>query len=292
MGLISVDVICPAGTVCPDGEPIDPDNDRVVPVRSVTDFDIEEITAFELGNKGTIAEGRARYDIAVYYNDWKNILMPQILDIDPASGLPFEQPESVDLTGGDATTWGGEISLSIILTDNWDLSLGGSYTQAEYGNAELASLRLFPSFWNDPDGDGTGNNADISGKELLRQSKWQGNATLGYMRPITNQWAIYSRTDVLYTGYQWVGAANQAKVPAFTDVNQRFGVESGNLRLEFWVENLLDNDTPRAAFRDVTFNNTHLDLPAYGGFSDMFPFRMSMSHPIRRTYGVSVFVTF
>jgi iron complex outermembrane receptor protein len=291
MDLISGDVICPAGTVCPDGS-IDTDEDTVIPVRSVTDFDIEKITAFELGNKGTIADGRARYEVALYYNDWNDILMPQILDVDPASGLIFEQPESVDLTGGDATTWGAEVSLSLILADNWDINLGGSYTNAEYDKAELASLRLFPSFWNDQNGDGTGDSGDISGKELLRQSKWQGNATLNYRKPVTNEWDFYSRTDVLYTGWQWVGAANQAKVPDFTDVNQRFGVESGEFRLELWIENLFDDDSPRAAFRDVTFNNTHLDLPAYGGFSDMFPFRMSVSNPIRRTYGVSAFVNF
>jgi iron complex outermembrane receptor protein len=296
MDLISGDVICPAGTVCPDGS-TDPINDQVIPVRSVTDFDIEEITAFEIGNKGTIWDGRARYDLAVYYNDWRNILMPQILDTDPESGLPFEQPESVDLTGGDATTWGGEISLGVVLAENWDMSLGGSYTQAEYKDAELASFRLFPSFWNDTDGDGRGDNADISGKELLRQSKWQGNATLNYVKPLdtqslNDQWSFYSRTDVLYTGAQWVGAANQAEVPDFTDVNQRFGLESDKVRVEFWIENLFDNDLPRAAFRDVTFNNTHLQLPAYGGFSDMFPFRVSASHPIRRTFGVSAFVNF
>jgi hypothetical protein len=177
------------------------------------------------------------------------------------------------------------------------MTLGGAYTRAEYKDAELASYRLFPSFWNDQNDDGTGDLADISGNELLRQSKLQGNATLNYAKPLNtqaldDQWSFYSRTDVLYTGAQWVGAANQAEVPDFTDINQRFGLESDSIRIEFWIENLFDSDTPRAAFRDVTFNNTHIDLPAYGGFSDMFPFRMSVSHPVRRTFGISAFVNF
>ncbi|MBT8442625.1 MAG: TonB-dependent receptor plug domain-containing protein [Gammaproteobacteria bacterium] len=264
----------------------------VVPVTRVTDFDIEELLAYEIGNKGTFWGDRARYDVALFYNDWTNILMPQILENDPVTGLPFEQPESVDLTGGDATTYGIETSLAMILTDHWDLSVGGSYTKAEYDDANLRSLRLFPSFWNDTNGDGVGDTADISGQELLRQSKWQGNATLNYIRQIRGEWEFYSRTDFLYQGPQWVGAANQAKVPEAAEVNQRFGFENNNLRLEFWVENLFDNDNPTAAFRDVTFNNTHLQIEPYGGFSDIFPFRMTVSHPKRRRYGVTLLVTF
>ena len=85
-----------------------------------------------------------------------------------------------------------------------------------------------------------------------------------------------------------------------TDVNQRLGFEHDNYRIEFWVQNLFDSDSPRAAFRDVSFNNTHLlqgspEVPAnrppqepYGGLKDMFPFRLSVSHPKLRTAGVTV----
>jgi len=269
----------------------------VVPITRVTDFDIEELTALELGNKGTIWDGRAQYDIALFYNDWKDILMPQILDTDPETGLPLEQPEGVDLTGGDATTYGVEVSLNVILADNWNVNLGGSWTKAEYDDAELAGLRLFPRYWNDttgPEGvpDGVGDPGDISGNELLRQSEWQGFFTLNYTRPLRGEWEFYSRSDVLYTGSQWVGPANEAEVPATTVVNQRLGFETEAFRLEFWIENLLDQNNPTAAFRDVTFNNTHLDIPAYGGFSDMFPFRMTISNPRLRTYGVSALMRF
>lgn len=273
------------------GDLVNPDG-SVVPFADVTDFDIEEITAYELGNKGTLWDERARYDVALFYNDWKDILMPQILDADPETGTPFEQPEGVDLTGGDATTFGVEVSLNLFLTENWSVDLGGSWTKAEYDDADLKSLRLFPSFWNDTDGDGLGDSADISGKELLRQSEWQGNFSLNYSKPISGDWEFYSRSDVLYTGAQWVGAANQAKVPDYTDVNQRLGFQTDRIRLELWIENLFDDDTPRAAFRDVTFNNTHSQLTEYGGFSDMFPFRLTVSHPARRTFGVSARIKF
>ncbi|MDP6651645.1 MAG: TonB-dependent receptor, partial [Gammaproteobacteria bacterium] len=240
---------------------------RELPVAVVTDFSIEELTAFEVGNKGTIGDGRAQYDLAIFYNDWVDILMPQILDTNPETGLPFVQPEGVDLTGGDATTFGMEASLNVILTENWDISLGGSWTEAEYDDAELAGLRLWPSFYNlktdengnelkapvfdndgnitepgDPEYTGLGEPGDIKGNELLRQSKWTGFFTLNYSKPISGDWEFYSRSDVLFTGAQWVGADNQVKVPANTNVNQRLGIETESIRLEFWVNNLLDQD--------------------------------------------------
>jgi outer membrane receptor protein involved in Fe transport len=277
-----------------------PDGVTTEPVARWVDYDIEKLTAFELGSKGRFWGGRAQYDIAIFYNDWEDILMPQILDTDPETGYAFEQPEGIDLTGGDASTYGIEASLFVILAENWDINLGGSWTDAKYDEAELASLRLFPSLWNDAGGtgwdeplpDGRGDPVDISGNEMLRQSEWQGNFTLNYNKPIGNSWAFYSRSDVLYTGSQWVGPANQAKVPDYTVMNQRLGFEKASFRLEFWVENLFDDDTPRAAFRDVTFNNTHLQQDPYGRFSDMFPFRLTVSHPNRRTAGVSALIRF
>ncbi len=266
---------------------------------TVTDYQIEEITSFELGNKGTLWEGRVRYDIALFWNDWTDILIPQLISIDPNTGLEFEQPEGVDLTGGDATTWGVEATVDIAVTElfgreigDWLINAGGSWTDAEFDDAEIASFRQFPSMWRDTNGDGVGDAVDVSGKELHRQSEWQGNVSLSYSRPVRGDWEFFSRTDWLYTGAQWVGAANQAKLPGYYEFNQRLGFESESIKLELWIENLFDDDTPRAAFRDVTFNNTHLEIPATGLFQDMFPFRMTVSHPNRRAFGVSALIKF
>jgi len=275
-----------------NGDLLDPNGGPSTPVNRVTEFGIEKILAYELGNKGEFMEGRGQYDIAVFYNDWTNILMPQIITTDPDTGRAFEQPEGVDLTGGDATTYGAEVNLKLILAENWDIDLGGSWTKAQYENADLKSLRLFPSLWKDSNGDGIGDSASIKGNDLLRQSEWQGNGSLNYERPVFGDWSFYSRTDAFYTGEQWVGPANEAKVPGRFVMNQRLGFETEKMRLEFWVDNLLEDKKPVAAFRDVTFNNTHLQLPAYGGFSDMFPFRMTVSNPKLRTFGVSALMKF
>ena len=94
------------------------------------------IIAYELGAKGAIWGGRAQYDVAVFYNDWTDILIPQILDNDPETGYSVRAARGcIDLTGGDATTYGIELSLFVLLTENWDINLGGSWTEAEYEDA-------------------------------------------------------------------------------------------------------------------------------------------------------------
>jgi hypothetical protein len=218
--------------------------------------------------------------------------MPQVIEVDPVTGLPFDQPTGVDQTGGDATVYGIETSLQFLLSEYWSVNLGGSWTDAEFDDANLATYTRFPSFWEDTNGDGFGDQGDISGKKVLRQSEWQGNFTADYRRPVYQDWDWYTRGDVLHQSSQWVGSANQAKIPGRTVVNLRLGLDSERYQVEFWVENLFDDDKPTATFRDVFFANTHNDVPEVKGFGDLFPFRMTVRYPNRRTFGLTGRVRF
>jgi iron complex outermembrane receptor protein len=255
-------------------------------------YDVEENTTFELGSKGTFWNDRAQYDLAFFYTDWTNILLPQIFDTDPETGLPFDQPTGVDQTGGDATVYGAETQLRFLLSENWSIDLRGSWTDAEFDNGDLATYRRFPSFWEDTNGDGFGDRGDISGKKVLRQSEWTGSFTVDYRRLVYQDWEFYNRADVLYQSSQWVGSANQAKVPGRTVVNLRLGLDSERYQIEFWVENLFDDDKPIAAFRDVYFNNTQNEVPETKGFGDLFPFRLTVRYPNLRTFGLTARVRF
>ncbi|MDH3511188.1 MAG: TonB-dependent receptor [Gammaproteobacteria bacterium] len=294
--IIDVDLIAPSSEEdptfrCPDGER--PDAAGLCPgVVRIFRYDIEENTSFELGSKGSFWEGRGQYDLALYYIDWNNILMPQVTEIDEETGLPFDQPTGVNQTGGDATVYGIETNMRFLLSEAWSIDLGGSWTDATYDNADLATYRRLPTFWEDTNGDGKGDKGDVSGNDVLRQSTWQGNFTVDYRRPVYQDWDWYNRADVLYQSSQWVGAANQAKIPGRTVVNFRLGLDSGRYQVEFWVRNLLDDDKPVATFRDVFFNNTHDDVPGVKTFDDLFPFRMTVRYPNRRTFGLTARVRF
>ena len=260
-------------------------------VARVFSFDTEHILAYEFGNKGTFEQ--VRYDLSLFYNDWTDILMPQIQSFDEVTGLPYDQPTAVTTNGGDATSYGVEAQMTYLLGEHWSFDLGGSWTDVTFDNGDLASYRLFPSFWKDTNGDGRGDNGDITGKEMLRQSAIQGNVSGTYRRPFSGDWDWYTRGDVLYQSSQWVGNANQAKVPDHTYVNLRFGLDSEQYQIEFWAQNLFDDDSPISAFRDVSFNNTINQGATPSKLAgDLFPFRMTVRHPKRRTCGVTLRVRF
>ena len=93
-------------------------------------------------------------------------------------------------------------------------------------------------------------------QKLLRQSKEQANASLTYTAPAGNGWEWYLRGDVVHRGKSFVGEPNQAIVPARTTANLRLGFESDQWEVVIWSENVTDDDTPIAAFRDIWLSNT------------------------------------
>ncbi|MCY3940860.1 MAG: TonB-dependent receptor [Gammaproteobacteria bacterium] len=245
-------------------------------------IDPEKNTSFELGVKGTYMGGRLSADIALFLIDWTEIVIPQLVGVD-SNGIPLAGVLNLDMNAGDATVQGVEASFGFAVTDNLTASLGFSVTDSEFDDAKIQSFADFPSYA--PDG-------DVSGNELLRQSAVQSNLTLNYRRAFRNDMEWYVRTDVLYTGKQWVGAVNQAEVPAHTYVNLKIGIDAERYSVELWSDNLLDDDKPIAAFRDVWFSNALPGGGAGGFFDTFFPWRLTVSHPRRRQVGATLRVNF
>ena len=258
------------------------DNVNGETVSVVSYIDPEENTSFELGVKGTYLGGRLTADIAVFHIDWSEIVIPQLFNLDP-NGIALTQPLGLDTNAGDATVTGLEASFAYAITENLGGSLGFSLTNSEFDDAQIESFADLPSYA--PDG-------DVSGNELLRQSAVQGNLTLNYRRAFRNDMEWYVRSDVLYTGKQWVGAVNQAEVPAHTYVNLKIGIDAERYSVELWSDNLLDDDKPIAAFRDVWFANALPGGGAGGIFDTFFPWRLTVSHPRRRQVGMTLRVNF
>ena len=245
-------------------------------------IDPEKNTSYELGVKGTYMDSRLSADIAVFFIDWTEIVIPQYYSVGP-DGVPLTTVLALDTNAGDASVLGLEALFGLALTDNLTGSLGFTVTDSEFDDARITSFADFPSFA--PDG-------DVAGNTLLRQSEVQGNLTLNYRRALRGGMDWYLRTDVLYTGKQWVGAVNQAEIPAHTYVNLKIGIDAERYSVELWSDNLLDDDKPIAGFRDVWFANALPGGGAGGFFDTFFPWRITLSHPRRRQVGATLRVRF
>jgi iron complex outermembrane receptor protein len=247
-----------------------------VDVTLVSFIDPDQNTSFELGTKGTYLDGRLRSDIAVFFIDWTDLVIPQLVQVDP-NGVPLTGTLSLDMNAGDATVLGLEASFDYAFTDNLTGNLGFTVTNPEFGDAKIEGFAAFPSFA--PDG-------QVKGNKLLRQSDVQANATFKYQREWRGETDWFIRGDVMYTGEQFMGSPNQAIVPAHTYVNLRLGLDSARYTVELWAENLFDDDNPVAGFRDVYFSNTGPGGGVGGFFDTFFPFRITLSHPRRRQVGI------
>ncbi len=269
-------------------------------------FDEETIVATEIGIKGTTMDGRLSLDMALYHNDWADIVIPQALERNPLTGDEFTQPESFNANAGDATVVGWEMVASYLVTENLTARLTTGYQDATFDSGRQESYATFPSF-RPPDCQGEvvndspeevsclARSGDIAGNTLLRQPKWQGSFTLDYRRPITGDWELYARGDASYQGKIFVGNDNQSTLPARTTLNLKLGIESGRYSIELWGRNVFGEDSPIAAYRDVWFSNTSDPLqerPVQSTSDEFFPWRYSVTHPVLATYGITARVRF
>ncbi|MEQ8507769.1 MAG: TonB-dependent receptor [Rhodospirillaceae bacterium] len=250
------------------------DSDDPGGVVVVKEFGPETNWTYELGTKGTFMDGRMQMDAALFYIDWKDIVIPQSDDT-------FVPVATFAQNAGTAEVKGLEVSMQGRLTEQLSVNGGFSYTDAEFKDAVIQSFELFPTYA--PDG-------DVSGNKLLRQSKWQANASATYRDQLNDNFDWYIRSDFTYIGKQFIGAQNQAIAPSRELVNLRLGIDSDRYTVELWSENLFNNKEAVAAFRDVFFQNTVDGVTS--SFNTFFPWRYSTTYGRLRTFGVTTRMRF
>jgi iron complex outermembrane recepter protein len=267
--------------VTPEG----PTQDRLAP----DPFRTEKLTAWELGVKGYALDRRLSVDAAVFFSDWRDIVLRQLFETDPVSGLPLDQPAGFNENSGDAEVFGAELALAFAVTDGLTANTSLGWVDAELKNAKQENLSNFPTFA--PDG-------DVSGNQLLRQPEWDASASLGYKHELVGEWDWFARGDVTYQSGVYVGNDNQGFLPERTYVNGRLGFRSPRYSIELWGRNLFNDTGAVAAFRDIYFGNTDNINPPFVNqgprpdFDKFVPFRYTVSYPRERTYGLNLEVRF
>jgi outer membrane receptor for ferric coprogen and ferric-rhodotorulic acid len=258
---VNPDMDCP-GPMCVDG------------TQQSRRFGQEDIMTYEVGYKTVLNDGATRLDGAVYYSDWGDIVLPQIVTSVDGKAIV---PEGVSANIGDAKIVGFEMLVNNTFTDQLDGGLGVSYNRARFNRGQVESFSAFPSF---------APNGSMQGQTLQRQPELQFNANATFRTQFNSDWDWYTRGDVNYQSRWYVSLPNQARVPGRFRANLRTGLEAEQYTVELWVNNLFDDDTVESAFRDVYLNNALPD--GTQGFDTLFPWRLTVSHPQRRTIGVTL----
>lgn len=238
-------------------------------------FDAEILRSIELGMKAEFFGRRLGIELDVYRLYWSDIVVPQV--VTRIDGQDIVTPTGVNVNAGDASVEGVELAIVARPLRGLQVDLGASLADPRYDDAQLETFRDFPSFA--PSG-------DISGNQILRTSKFQGNAGVQYTIDAPGGREVFARLDVAHRGRQFADASNQAIVPASTQVNAIISLRTETWSLELWGRNLTDEDAPTGAFRDAFLSNTLPDGTYTTG--TFLPFRYSVSHPRRVTYGLTL----
>lgn len=226
-------------------------------------FDEEKNISYEVGYKTRLWDERLAVDTALFWIDWSDIQLPAFTQ---------DGQSRKTINAGDAVSRGIEISLSAALNQYLTANAGLSYTLAEYTDAQSVEFARWPKY---------APNGEIDGNEMQRTSETQINLGLEFNDSFANGLGYFIRGDLSYQSEQYTGADNLAKLPSRTLFNLRAGLEDSSWRLELWGENLTDEDAPSSAFTDVYLNNV------VNGQIAIFMPRIVVSHPKRRTYGIT-----
>jgi len=175
----------------------------------------EELWSYEIGTKGTFADGRASLEGAVYYNDWKDLQTLVVLNPVPrVAGL---------INGGTARTTGVEVMLTVRPLDRLTLQAGGGYVDAKY-TQDIAGTPV-------RDGD-----------RIVGVPEVTASASATYRQAMTNSLDGFAYGGIQYTSDRTDVASSAFASDSTTTLGLRVGVEGSAWSAYLFGDNLTDED--------------------------------------------------
>lgn len=197
------------------------------------DIEPEEATQVEIGYKGRLLDDRLVLTLAGFYLDYEGRQF-ELQTKNPLTGTVLEGIFNI----GDSEQWGLEGDMILSMHENWTVSAGFGYVDAEWvGGTEFVTPSDYLS--------------DLSGRRPPNTVKWSATAALDYDQQVNNDMRLFGRLQLRYKG----DASTNAQLwdspgddfpfwenPDFTVVDLGAGVEWNNWEFGIHVENLFDED--------------------------------------------------
>lgn len=163
----------------------------------------EHTTNYELGVKSTLADRRVLLNGDVFYIDYSN---QQVTNIIPMP--PFQVSSTIPKTRIE----GAELESTVLLSRFVTFGLGASYLDARVGD--------------DTDSPFT--------------PKFQINTSADVSYPIRDDWKVLLHLDDRYNTFEYLGTENQQYRGPINLLNARLGVENGRYNIAAFVRNAAD----------------------------------------------------
>ncbi len=228
---------------------------------SVTAADPEEITAYELGLKGTLdGEFPLTYNAAIFYSDYENV---QAAGSFIEDGVVISALETVS----DAEIFGFEAELTANPLEGLIIALGVGYLDAEY----------------DAPSDATFNGTLIDGNRVVMAPDWNFNGRIRYDHGLNDAGIVYLMTDFNWQDDLFFGPDNLPleTQDSYGKINFHAGWISDDERWE--VGAFVKNATDEEYFTHAVDSNNPADVDGT---------QLGYTWGMPRTYGVNVTMQF
>ena len=198
----------------------------------VASFVEERATQYEVGYKGRLLSDRLILTLAGFYIDYKDRQF-ELQRTDPVTNTVIENITNV----GDSEAWGLEGDMVLSMHENWTLTAGFGYVDAEWDDGTLFASG--------------GNIIDLSGRTPPNTVDWSATAALDYDQQLNGDTRLYGRLQLRYKGEASTNAqffdtpGDDFPIwenPDFTVVDLGAGIEWNNWEFGIHIENLFDED--------------------------------------------------
>ncbi len=223
---------------------------------------------YEAGIKGSVLNGRISGSLVGYFG---NVDGQQI----PSASIPYNDGNAfIPLTflsnDGKTKIRGIELEGQVVATEH--LRLDGSFA---WNDIEITVDRC--AFCATYAGSTT---ADI-GNRLPNVAEYTGSFSARYTDKFSGAFDWYTLADYSYRGNIFAEQLNSIRSGAANKVNVRVGLQSKQLGLEFFVENVFDDRTiPSFGL------SQHYVLPSVGQSASIFTQALTIGFPDKRVFGI------
>ncbi|XUU60790.1 TonB-dependent receptor [Erythrobacter sp. HA6-11] len=238
-------------------------------------FLAESVRNYEIGAKSTLANGKILLNGALFYMDWSDKQVTQLVE-DP--GAPSGFRASVRNAGA-AEVYGADLSLvyrpdfapgfsfdfgyTYLDTEYTDFTIltSSSFTVTEAANCTVVDLNGSPVC-----------QVTYNGNRLERAPKHQFVANMLYRQEVSPGVTLVAGTSLQYQGSRFLTETNRLKLPSYTNVDAQLGIEFDRFSIQGFVRNLTKEDAVRSA-------QNNFDLSTFGRSVNIYA-------PPRRMWGI------
>lgn len=222
----------------------------------------EEVTAYEIGGKATLFDGRMQLNGAAFYYDYRDKQLQT--SVQTFLGIA-EQTVNIPKS----TVIGGELELTYRPIDPLTLRAGVGYTDTEIRGSFPTFTANTSSVWPPAPGFNSAPFEDVGGDPFNAAPTWQGNVDAQYDWRLPNGMGTFVGASASYAGstLTTIGAADGLRQESYTLIDLRAGLtdSEGRWQVMIYGQNVTDEHYSVGALRGFDVSGLLAGMPATWG---------------------------